>query len=139
MLTVAALAGTTVALAACTDKRVQALDTGITRDSALSVMSQDLNPVAGRASDSLPNVYRKSNYLIAGKMLTSPHDILKFPLLNVEWEADYKASPQWKDWATLVQRREKTDPVEKGGWSIYHTSWAGLDMINPAGHPFSAS
>jgi peptide/nickel transport system substrate-binding protein len=40
------------------------------------------------------------------------------------------------DWATLVQRRVKTDPVEKGGWSIYHTSWAGLDMINPAGHPF---
>jgi peptide/nickel transport system substrate-binding protein len=40
------------------------------------------------------------------------------------------------DWATLVQRRAKTDPVEKGGWSIFHTSWAGLDMINPAGHVF---
>jgi hypothetical protein len=69
MLTVAALAGTTIALAACTDKRVQALDTGITRDSALSVISKDLTPVAGRPSDSLPNVYRKSNYLIGGKML----------------------------------------------------------------------
>ncbi|MBB4234941.1 LysR family transcriptional regulator [Rhizobium esperanzae] len=41
--------------------------------------------------------------LILGHVLTSPHDILKFPLLNVEWEADYKASPQWKDWAALVQ------------------------------------
>ncbi|HET6306496.1 MAG TPA: ABC transporter substrate-binding protein [Rhodopila sp.] len=40
------------------------------------------------------------------------------------------------DWASLVQVRVKTDPVGQGGWSIYHTSWAGLDMINPAGHIF---
>ncbi|MDR3530891.1 MAG: ABC transporter substrate-binding protein [Rhodopila sp.] len=40
------------------------------------------------------------------------------------------------DWATLVQRRVKTEPVGQGGWSIFHTSWAGLDMINPAGHIF---
>ncbi|HEY8287853.1 MAG TPA: ABC transporter substrate-binding protein, partial [Acetobacteraceae bacterium] len=40
------------------------------------------------------------------------------------------------DWATLVQRRVKTDPVAQGGWSIFHTSWSGLDMINPAGHVF---
>lgn len=69
MLTLAALTGTMIATAACTDKRVKELDTGITRDSALSVMSKDLNPVAGRASDSLPNVYKRSNYLIAGKTL----------------------------------------------------------------------
>jgi len=40
------------------------------------------------------------------------------------------------DWATLVQRRAKMDPVEQGGWSIFHTGWSGLDMINPAGHVF---
>lgn len=40
------------------------------------------------------------------------------------------------DWATLVQRRVKTDPVGQGGWNIFHTSWAGLDMIDPAGHVF---
>jgi len=43
---------------------------------------------------------------------------------------------QAMDWATLVQRRAKTDPVEQGGWSIFHTGWSGLDMINPAGHVF---
>ena len=43
---------------------------------------------------------------------------------------------QAMDWATLVQRRAKTDPVEQGGWSIFHTSWSGLDQINPAGHVF---
>ena len=40
------------------------------------------------------------------------------------------------DWATLVQRRAKTEPVEQGGWSMFHTGWSGLDMINPAGHVF---
>jgi peptide/nickel transport system substrate-binding protein len=43
---------------------------------------------------------------------------------------------QAMDWATLVQRRAKTEPVEQGGWSIFHTGWSGLDMMNPAGHVF---
>jgi peptide/nickel transport system substrate-binding protein len=43
---------------------------------------------------------------------------------------------QAMDWATLVGRRVKTDPVAQGGWSIFHTSWSGLDTINPAGHIF---
>jgi peptide/nickel transport system substrate-binding protein len=43
---------------------------------------------------------------------------------------------QAMDWATLVQRRAKMDPADKGGWSIFHTSWSGLDQINPAGHIF---
>lgn len=40
--------------------------------------------------------------LIASSAPGCPQDILTFPLLNVEWEADYKASPQWKDWASLI-------------------------------------
>ncbi len=40
------------------------------------------------------------------------------------------------DWATLVGRRAKMDPVEEGGWSMFHTSWSGLDQVNPAGHIF---
>jgi peptide/nickel transport system substrate-binding protein len=43
---------------------------------------------------------------------------------------------QMMDWASLVQRRAKMEPVEQGGWSIFHTSWSGLDQINPAGHIF---
>ena len=40
------------------------------------------------------------------------------------------------EWAALVQRRVKTGPVAEGGWNIFHTSWAALDMLNPAGHVF---
>jgi hypothetical protein len=61
------LAGLTAAtfLVACEDKRVKQLDTGITRDSALSILSQDLKP--GSGPDSFPNVYRRARYLIKGK------------------------------------------------------------------------
>src|SRR5271165_1284569 len=55
-------------------------------------------------------------------------DLLKRLGMNVDYQA--------MDWATLVQRRAKTDPVEQGGWSLFHTSWNGLDMLTPAGHIF---
>jgi peptide/nickel transport system substrate-binding protein len=55
-------------------------------------------------------------------------DTLKRLGMNVEAQA--------MDWATLVGRRAKMEPVEQGGWSVFHTSWSGLDQINPAGHIF---
>ena len=51
-------------------------------------------------------------------------DMLRKIGLNV----DYQAS----DWGTLVQRVAKMEPVEQGGWSVFHTFWAGLDQLNPA-------
>jgi ABC-type transport system substrate-binding protein len=35
------------------------------------------------------------------------------------------------DWGTLVQRRAKKDPPAKGGRNFFHTTWNGLDGINP--------
>jgi len=43
---------------------------------------------------------------------------------------------QAMDWATVVQRRVKTEPVSEGGWSVMHTFWGGLDHFDPAGHVF---
>jgi len=62
MLTVFAAA---VLATACEDKRVKQLDTGITRDSVMSVISHDLPP--GTPSDSFPNVYKRDMYLMGGK------------------------------------------------------------------------
>src|SRR4051812_25727195 len=62
--TVAALSAATL-IAACEDKRVKQLDTGITRDSAMSVISHDLPANAG--PDSFPNVYDRRRYLMGGK------------------------------------------------------------------------
>jgi peptide/nickel transport system substrate-binding protein len=43
---------------------------------------------------------------------------------------------QSMDFATLVQRRLKQEPVDHGGWSIFHASWGGVDHFNPAVHAF---
>jgi len=36
------------------------------------------------------------------------------------------------DFATMAQRRTNREPVDKGGWSIFITSWTGTDILNPA-------
>jgi peptide/nickel transport system substrate-binding protein len=36
------------------------------------------------------------------------------------------------DWGTVVQRRGSREPVQKGGWSIFHTWWTGSSTANPA-------
>jgi peptide/nickel transport system substrate-binding protein len=38
------------------------------------------------------------------------------------------------DWGTVVQRINKPDPVDNGGWSIFGSFWGGWDFMNPAGH-----
>ena len=40
------------------------------------------------------------------------------------------------DWGTLVQRRASREPVERGGWSIIHTTASGTDLGVPAIHLF---
>jgi peptide/nickel transport system substrate-binding protein len=56
------------------------------------------------------------------------YDLFKRIGLNVDAQA--------MDWATVVQRRIKQDPVDQGGWSVFHTSWGGVDQFNPAVHAF---
>ncbi len=36
------------------------------------------------------------------------------------------------DWGTVTQRRASKEPVEKGGWSVFHSTWSGADVQNPA-------
>ena len=36
------------------------------------------------------------------------------------------------DWGTVVQRRARTQPVDQGGWSIFHTYGSSLAYLNPA-------
>ncbi len=45
-------------------------------------------------------------------------------------EVDYLAL----DWASMLQRRNRREPVAQGGWSAFVTNWSGVDWINPAGH-----
>ncbi|QCI66361.1 ABC transporter substrate-binding protein [Phreatobacter stygius] len=36
------------------------------------------------------------------------------------------------DWGTVIQRRNSREPVEKGGWSIFHTTGSTFGWSNPA-------
>ena len=38
------------------------------------------------------------------------------------------------DWGSMLQRRNKKEPIEQGGWSGFVTGWAGTDHLTPPGH-----
>jgi len=40
------------------------------------------------------------------------------------------------DWGTVVQRRTSREPVERGGWSVVHTTVSGSDLQVPTIHLF---
>ncbi|NMJ44019.1 ABC transporter substrate-binding protein [Roseomonas sp. JC162] len=40
------------------------------------------------------------------------------------------------DWGTLIQRRASKEPVERGGWSIIHTTSSGQSLALPVFHLF---
>jgi peptide/nickel transport system substrate-binding protein len=43
-----------------------------------------------------------------------------------------KTDLQAMDWGSVINRRTKKDPVEKGGWSVFFGSLAGADVLDPA-------
>ncbi len=61
-----------------------------------------------------------------GPMGDVTYDILKQLGMNVELAA--------VDWATLTNRRASKEPVEKGGWSIFHTWAPSLVIGTPVEH-----
>ncbi len=53
-------------------------------------------------------------------------DMMQRAGLNVDYQA--------LDWGSVVTRRARKDPPDKGGWNVFFTAWAGTDQLNPAGH-----
>ena len=39
------------------------------------------------------------------------------------------------DWGSVIQRRASKAPPGKGGWSVFFTTFTGLDLSNPASNP----
>jgi peptide/nickel transport system substrate-binding protein len=54
------------------------------------------------------------------------NDMLRRAGMNVEYVST--------DWGTVVQRRASREAPERGGWSMFFTFWAGVDMFNPGVH-----
>jgi peptide/nickel transport system substrate-binding protein len=53
-------------------------------------------------------------------------DTLRRAGMNVE--------PQVLDFATVLQRQLKKEPIGQGGWSAAVGNWQGIDWLNPAGN-----
>jgi peptide/nickel transport system substrate-binding protein len=47
-------------------------------------------------------------------------------------EVGFNLEVQAMDWSTLTSRRAMKEPLGKGGWSIFSTTWIGPDVMNPA-------
>ena len=77
-----------VIMSACKDKRVSQVNTGITRDSLLTVIGKGAPGV-----DSMPNVYRSERYLIDGKM----YEIFFFSGTGQHLNAATKDTVPWKE------------------------------------------
>jgi peptide/nickel transport system substrate-binding protein len=48
-------------------------------------------------------------------------------LRNIGFNVEIQAM----DWATAMQRRARPDPVEQGGWNVFHTGWGGVEKLTP--------
>lgn len=71
-------------------------------------------------------VMQPTDFPIYNAMALVTGDLLKAIGFNVEVQAI--------DWATAMQRRAKPEPVEQGGWSVFHTGWGGTEQVSPVGN-----
>ncbi len=54
-------------------------------------------------------------------------DMLQQAGMNVEYAG--------MDFGSVLQRQQKRQPSDAGGWSCGAGNWQGIDCLNPAGHP----
>jgi peptide/nickel transport system substrate-binding protein len=57
-------------------------------------------------------------------------DVMADTMGRVGLNVDYVAT----DWGTMLQRRNKKDAIDQGGWSAFLTGWAGTDHLSPPAH-----
>jgi peptide/nickel transport system substrate-binding protein len=57
-------------------------------------------------------------------------DMMADTMKKVGFNVDY----QTMDGAAMLARRQKKDPIDKGGWSAFTTGWAGTNQLDPAAH-----
>jgi peptide/nickel transport system substrate-binding protein len=57
-------------------------------------------------------------------------DVTADLMKRLGFAVDYVAA----DWGTLIQRRARKDPPDKGGWHLYANFGGGMDMTTPTTH-----
>jgi hypothetical protein len=93
-------------VAACEDARVKAVDTGMTRDQAINELARNAR---GTGPDSMPNVYRRSEYLIDSKR----YEVLYYTEDNAKLNRD---TVEYSDLTPIVLIENK---VVGKGWAFW--------------------
>ena len=59
--------------------------------------------------------------------------LARLPLVYGELlkQAGFNVDVQTMDWASLVARRTRKEPADKGGWNVFVTYWGGADASSP--------
>ncbi|SED86609.1 peptide/nickel transport system substrate-binding protein [Rhizobiales bacterium GAS191] len=63
-------------------------------------------------------------------ILKAAADVTADLMQRLGFNVDYVAT----DWGTVVQRRTRKDPPEKGGWNLYSNFTGGMDQTTPTTH-----
>lgn len=96
-------------------------------------------PIMGAPKDfdRLKRRVEEAGYRGERVVVMNPSD---FPLLSpngpitaeVLRRLGFNVDLQTMDWGTVLQRRGSREPLDRGGWSIFHTLWKSRSMANPA-------
>ncbi len=63
------------------------------------------------------------------------HNVVEVAAQELQ-QAGFNVDVQTMDWATLVQRRGKQDPTDKGGWNLFITFTPDIVLQSPISTPF---
>jgi peptide/nickel transport system substrate-binding protein len=85
--------------------------------------AKELIKEAGYKGEKIALISATDQAIVQNQALVTA-EMLKNAGLNVELQAN--------DWGTLITRRAGKEPVEKGGWSIFHTWIVAPDLLSPA-------
>ena len=53
-------------------------------------------------------------------------------------QGGFKVDMQAMDWQTVLSRRARKEPLDKGGWSGFMTAWVSADLLDPIVSSFVA-
>lgn len=100
-------------------------------DAGMAVLTSKRDPAAARAA------IAAAGYKGEKVAVLIPSDVPTLKSL-AEMGADtlrrcgLDVDAQFMDWGTLVQRLNRVDAGDQGGWNVYHSYWSGMDQWDPA-------
>jgi peptide/nickel transport system substrate-binding protein len=93
-------------------------------------------PVQKGDLEAAKKMVKESGYNGQKAVIINPTDFATIgPFGDISYDLFRKiginAELQATDWGSVVQRRATKEPVEKGGWSVFHTWFTGGTILNP--------